>query len=472
MDAIAVRTTETGSFLERVVTHGVHHALLTPARRRELARLVYEYHVPFFARMNLNTMSTNDALRGGKWMTHLLSLGLELETKGDMGRAVAFLAHRSPLEALTRGVDCLMALKTRSDSFHDNAIGHCLLALWEREVTLSYVVDPKAIDHALKSSDFDLDVFMRKIHTPTDLFAFEQLLARLEKELAVSKKFLPWNELRCAYGMTSRSREPHPDESDLSSLHFDWGVGSLLATIGMTLHMDRRSYGKTVIGWPSFKRFIPQLASSAFQKKTVKLAAVYLLKKAPSATPEERAVLMDMWEWALKDLATSMPAHGDGAAWMQRVHLTFGGREPPPVAGLRIGSEDSLEKRGPNILDFENAAGTVSDVGIKRMLAALTWNNLLQDDIERLIDSVRPVILASGVPFDVKIIGWVVEEWEEWDEADQRRLIERLLDYAPTSFWSAVQAPLAQRLSAFASGVQKKRIDRRLTSKKRSPSIE
>lgn len=465
--AIALRTTESGSFLDRVVDHGVRHAMLTPARRHELARLVYEYHVPLFERMHLNTKATDDVLNGGRWMMQLLSLGLELETNGDANQAVAFLAHRSPILGIQKGLDRVMAIIHRSNAFRNNTIGRFMLIAWEREVTLSYVTDPKAIDHVLKSPDYDLEHFMRIIQNRADVLLFEQFLDRIEKELAVSKQFLPWDELRRAYGMKSLPREPAPDEPVQFSLHFDWGVGSLLGTIGVTLHTDRRTYGGVTIGWRAFERFIPQLGKPAFQQKTLAYAERYLHKKCPSATNDERQLILEMWRWALADIAENAPRARDVAAWTARAHLTFSGsRKPPDEAGVRMGTEASLEERSPDLLDIMRAGGEVSPTTIKKMLSALQWKEVRRIDIAELLDQVRPVDLISALPFDVKLIGWVVDEWEDWSEDDQRRLIGRLLDYAPKRFLDDVLAtPLARTLVAFASSAQKTRLAHRFAKK-------
>lgn len=466
MTAIAVRSAETGSFLDRVVDHGIRHALLSPTRRHELARLVYEHHVPFFECLQLNPMATNDALTGGRWMMQLVSLGLETISNGDSGRAVAFLANQSPIDALKRGQAQVQSLIDRSSAWRRHARGRFILTTWEREVAISYVTDHTAIDHILDSSDFTLEAFLRVIKNRSDLFLFEHRLRRLEKELAISKKFLPWDALRDAYRMKPLEREPGPDEAFQSTLHIDWGVWSLLATIGITLHTDHRTYGGVTIGWRAFLRFIPQLGKKGFQKETLKRARRYLEKKWPDASREERELLLAMWQWALEDCAKNPPNAADAPAWTQRVHLMFkGGHKPPDETGVRMGIEYSLEEHPPTMMDVVNASAEVPTATIKKMVTALAWDTLTRHEVEELIEHVDAAVIVQVVPFEAKRVGWVLDEWDHWDDALKRRLIERLLTKAPAAFWRGVSEAVGKTLVAYASGPQKSRLVRRLTKK-------
>lgn len=461
MRAITVRGVETGTFLDRVVAHAVHHQILTTLRRRELFEESGPVHTELCQRLALNPVSIGETLQGAEHLRNLLSLGLEVLSHGNVETASSLLANMPVKKIVQEAMSRLLELRRRFEALerssrHDFIMKHDALR-GDLQITLSFVRNQsRHLASDAREVEATFEFFLERVKTHAALVEAEQAVLSWERELVVSLRYLPWEALRKQWGL-----EPVSGGEFSSAVVFHWGLESLLATLSVTLGLRGEHHGALAIPWKVFRHEIDRITKPAFRKKARADARSYLERRIPRPTPEDLTLLLELWEWALEQLLSDMPALQyrkiEVDAWAERVHLLARPRDVYLIGARGPGSKP---RDGAGLMVDELEHLDEKAVRRGRLLGKLDWRKVNEHALTKLLDVVSPKTLIPVIPLEPRLALAVVGQWWSWDDADCRLLIWRLLREAPRGFWKQMPFTFIQALQAKAGPRQTTAIER------------
>jgi hypothetical protein len=452
-DQLVPRKSEVSSFLDRVVAFGVHHKILYPARRQEISHKMAALFRPLCQKFGMNPEATGEALQLCQYLVTLVSIELEIKSRGNLEFAAAILFGEDPRQLCESALKRIDRLRADFLEFRQKRMAQFVSASREIDgaiVSIAYAQEPSdELVRALVIRDARTNPWqaaMEMISTASDIAGMEMLISAYRRELGVSRKHLPWKEIVSAFGLKAVPSD------FLLQTSADITLEMLLTTLSISLLLRGRGAGMPFLSWRTLQKFAGIMDTLEFQNSARIAVRRHLTGLATAPSEEEKALLLQMWDRTLNRLRLFLPEkqyrHADIGPWAEIVILS---------AKERGRVKNSAFVKAQEILDLQQGIPETVELdkpgALKHALMHFPWGRNQSEDgslISRLEEGYEPAQIVRSMPMNAYVVGLVLGVWDAWQAAEKRLLLNKMLREGSAEFWKGL-APQAETLKGPAN---------------------
>jgi|WetSurMetagenome_2_1015567.scaffolds.fasta_scaffold32355_2 hypothetical protein len=452
-DQLVPRKSEVSSFLDRVVAFGVHHKILYPARRQEISHKMTALFRPLCQKFGMNPEATGEALQLCQYLVTLVSIELEIRSRGNLEFAAAILFGEDPRQLCESALKRIDGLRADFLEFRQKRTAQFVSASREIDgaiVIIAYAQEPSdELVRALVIRDARTNPWqaaMEMISTASDMAGMEMLISAYKRELSVSRKHLPWKEIVSAFGLKTVPSD------FLLQTSADITLEMLLTTLSISLLLRGRGAGRPCLSWRTLQKFAGIMDTLEFQNSARIAMQKYLASLATAPSEEEKTLLLQMWDRTLDRLRLFLPAkkyrYTDVGPWAEIVILSVKERG-------RV--KNSAFVKAQEILDLQRGIPEAVELdkpgALKLALMHFPWGRLPSEDyglVSRVEEGYEPAQIIRSIPMNAYVVGLILDVWDAWQDAEKRLLLNRILRESSAEFWKEL-APHADALKGPAN---------------------
>jgi len=463
-EQLVPRKSEVSSFLDRVVAFGVHHKILYPARRQELSNKMAGLFQPFCQKFQMNPAAIGEALKLCQYLATLVSIELEIRSRGNLEFAAAILFGEDPRQLCENALKRIDRLRADFLEFRQKRMAQFVSASREIDgaiINIAYVQEPSdELVRALVIRDARTNPWqaaMEMVSSASDISRMEMLISAYRRELSVSKKHLPWKEIVSAFGLKAVPSD------FLLQTSADITLEMLLTTLSISLLLRGWGAGKPYLSWRTLQKFAGIMDTLEFQNSARIAIRRHLASLATAPTEDEKALLLQMWERTLNRLRLFLPVkkyrYTDIGPWAEIVILS---------AKERGKVKNSAFVKAQEILDLQQGIPETVELdkpgALKHALMHFPWGRNQSEDcslISRLEEGYEPAQIVRSMPMNAYVVGLVLGVWDSWQAAEKRLLLNKLLREGSVELWKEL-VPHAETLQGSANKRQLKALKQKL----------
>lgn len=481
MSSIVVSAQDTRPFFDKVLDHAVDYDILSEEQRARLAEDCNNIHPDICSTFGFNFFDIGQTLEAATLVKQMLSVQLEALSNGNVADAVQILQKNSLSSMLIGMIQEVrqdlqrLALVAKTSQRFSTKFGYNVTIYKARPQTgkrtrliphldCANILLERGNSAFFESSGCLLNLF--KALTSNVIWQqLRQDIADLEQELAVSKKYLPWDllveEAKLQAAVNDRDEYIWTAETLLATMCVIFVTGGSNRFIGFG--NEKRCYG-TVYPKLMLSTLPTNLASpKEFRKRATQGFNSFLryrsmigLQEKTDTTNQEMDILESMLNSALDTLLpphTKLPPKAGLGFWLDHLHVAIEAdefkslhRKEFPKAGRRLSRAEKIDRA----LDVGDSPALISN-----HVAKLNWGEAEKEGMaDELIRRLDAQILLPHLPMLVPMINRVLAVWKTptgstlWPKEQRQQLVRRALEGGSDLFWSGLDRWALEDLAA------------------------